>query len=739
VDKSNKLVRSSSCLVFLIFFYFLGQGKLMSQEVNNDVFALSLEELLNVQITTATQRSQKLSEAPATVISYSSEQIESYGWRDLKDIFRNVTGVDVSYDVQGEVKTLVTFRGIEGNQKILILQDGQRQNPITGERFIFGHNIPLHIYKRVEIVFGPASAIYGADAYAGVVNLITKDGTDIDGVAGSIGYVSTNALVSNLTFGKSINNDIDVIISGRLYYGNDFPYHRHYTDSLDYAVVNDYEGELGSLEKVYPIKNWNLLSKIRYGKLTLGLDWQHQLESNAPSTIPTNYAYVKNNVWGQDVRHLYFNYKILDGKEFTLTSNISLGDYTINPISNFFIPIDSDGNGFLDKGSAGYKYGYSRYIETAINAQWEITQKLMINMGSTWSKVISFPKTKNLEEPFHLDEIYGDNLSGFVDPQGYTFGLLGLTDSIFGEQNFYNLASYIQAEYKIKDKISVTLGSRFDFNSIYKSTLNPRIGVVYQMNEKTTLKALYGSAFIAPSNYYRWENWANPYAMHIPNLNIKPERVQTIELSGFYYPFKNLLLRFSAYNNIMEDIIRPVEAPTQEGNYPYFNPMRAQIGQDPNSGFVEINSNLGNINIIGLELDINYQIAKAIISAGYSFTHGIDKETESKIPKVSQHKLNTSISYSYKSFYGTITARYYGDVWTATSNSFYKGEKKIPGAIILYGSLGYRFKKFSISFSADNILNKKHWNASPYGESIWILSRAPQSLTKLYVGINYKF
>lgn len=229
-------MRRSSYLIFLIFFYFLSQGKIWSQEVNNDVFALSLEELLNVQITTATQRSQKLSEAPATVISYSSEQIESYGWRDLKDIFRNVTGVDVSYDVQGEVKTLVTFRGIEGNQKILILQDGQRQNPITGERFIFGHNIPLHIYKRVEIVFGPASAIYGADAYAGVVNLITKDGADIDGATGSIGYVSTNAFVSNLTFGKSINEDIDVILSGRVYYGNDFPYHKHYTDSLDYAA-----------------------------------------------------------------------------------------------------------------------------------------------------------------------------------------------------------------------------------------------------------------------------------------------------------------------------------------------------------------------------------------------------------------------------------------------------------------------------------------------------------------------
>ena len=165
-----------------------------SQEPDKDIYSMSLEELMNVEITTASKRAQKISDAPATVISFPAAQVEQFGWRDLKDMFRAVTGVDVSYDVQGEVKTLVTMRGVEGNQKILILQDGQRQNAITGERFIFGHNIPLSIYKRIEIVYGPSSALYGADAYAGVVNLITKDGADIDGFSGSVGYISTQAV-----------------------------------------------------------------------------------------------------------------------------------------------------------------------------------------------------------------------------------------------------------------------------------------------------------------------------------------------------------------------------------------------------------------------------------------------------------------------------------------------------------------------------------------------------------------
>lgn len=714
--------------------------RLSAQEKDRDIFELSLEDLLNVQVVTATQRSQKLYEAPATVISYSAEQIETYGWRDLKDIFRNVTGVDVSYDVQGEVKSLVTFRGIEGNQKILVLQDGQRQNPITGERFVFGHNIPLHIYKRIEIVFGPASAIYGADAYAGVVNLITKDGCDIDGMAGSVGYVSTSAVVSSLTFGKAIGDDIDMVLSGRIYYGRDFPYHKYYRDSLDYAAVNTYEGDLGKLEKVYPIKNWNLFGKIRYGKLTVGLDWQHQLESNAPSCIPSNYAYVKNNVWGQDVRHIYFDYCVVKTNKFDLTTNLTFGDYTINPISNFFITLDTDHNGTLDEGKAGYKYGYSGFFEGNVKTDWIVSDRFNVIAGFTFNRVVSFPKTKNLDEPYHLDDIYGDDLSYYVDPQGYTFGLIGLTDSIFGERYFHNVAGYLQLEYKPFEKVTVTVGSRYDYNSIYKSTFNPRFGVVYKINEEITVKALYGSAFIAPSNYYRWENWANPYAMHIPNLDIKPEKIQTYEFSGFYYPIKSLSFRVSAYRNNMSDIIRPTEAPPQENNYPYYNPMRLQSGDSPSSGFVEINANLGEIYSQGAELDVNYQLSKVLVSLGYSYTEGYDRETKLDIPKVSQHKFNGSISYSNDKFYGNVTLRYYSDVWASSSNSYYHGGAKIPGAMVVYTNFGYCLNKnLCFTLSADNLLNTKHWNAAPYAESIWIQSRAPQSLLKIYFGVNLKF
>ncbi len=732
----KKLILLLICLSFSVFSF--------SQESELDIFEMSLEDLLNIEVTTASKRAQRITEAPATVISYSSEQIEMFGWRDLKDMFRAITGIDVSYDVQGEVKTLVTIRGVEGNQKILVLQDGQRQNPITGERFIFGHNLPLNIYKRIEIVYGPASALYGADAYAGVVNLITKDGADIDGMSASAGYVSTNAVDASLTFGKKMGEEVDVLLYGRMYNGKDFPWHEHYDDPLDYGVVNNYTGELAELENIYPIKNWNMIGKIRYKKFTLGFDWQHQLESNAPTCIPTNYAYVENNLWGQDIRHMYLNYDAYSSENLNVDATITVGDYTINPASNFFIPIDSNNDGFLNTGEAGYKYGYSGYVQGSVKADWIVNENLNFILGSSFENVISFPKTQNLTEPYHLDEGFQDDLSYFVDNNGYTFGMVGLTDEVFGERNFSNLGLFAQAEYKPIEELIFTLGGRFDYNSIYKETFNPRIGLVYKASDKLTLKGMLGTAYIAPSNYYRWENWANPYAMHIPNLEIKPEKLQSAELSAIYYLSKSFSVRTSVYRNNMKDIIRPVPAPEQEGGYPYYNPMRAEVGEDSNTGFFEVNDNLGEIYSQGAEVDINYQVSRFLISLGYSFTDGEDKTSGTSLPKVSQHKLNTNISYSNNNFFGSITARYYSDIWTDPNNTLYgvgaPSEGDIPGAFILYANLGYKLSpNVTLKASVDNALNTKHYGSAPYAESIWIQPRAPQSLIKVYGGITVDF
>ncbi len=710
-------------------------------DTTNDYIDLSLEQLMNVEVVTASKKGEKISDAPATVRVITEEQIKLFGWKDLKDVFRAIPGTDVSYCVQGEIRTLVTMRGVLGNQKLLILQDGQMQNPITGERFIFGNNIPLNIYKRIEIVYGPSSALYGADAYAGVINLITKDGGDINGLEINTGYASTNSYIADMTFGQKVSENTDFILGGRIYYGQDYKLHEDYTDPLDYGNVGNYSGLLGKEDKTYPIKNWNLFTKLKYKKLTLGGDWQHEYESQVLSTIPANYAYTSKNIWSQDIRHIYAKYDIVSNEKIDLSATVTVGDYTVNPTTNFTIV-----NGNSTDAQQQFKYAYSSYIQGLIQNSWTISEKLSLIVGISYADVKSFPKTQNLiDGPYTPGGELEDDLSAFVDDNGNVFGKIGLTDSIFGERNYSNFGSFLQTQYKIFKSLSVTLGARYDYNTIYGSTVNPRAGLVFTPIKSLSVKGLYGTAYIQPSNYYRWENWANPFAMHIPNENIKPEKIQTMELSGSYFINDYISLSVSVFRNEMTDVIRPVPAAAQAGDYPYYNPYRELIGESSNTGFVEINANLGSMYSQGSEIEFNAQYGAFRVNLAYSYVAGKDNDDNSDLPKVSQNKLNANLSYNGKRFYGSVSVRYFSDIQPLPTNSLYgtgmaQAGGKIPGAVILYANAGFNItKSLSISISGENLANTKHYGAAPYAESIWIQPRAPQPLLVVFGGIHYKF
>ncbi len=152
-----------------------------SQELDS-LMSMSLEELLNIEVITASKKTQEINFAPADITVITEEMIKERGYKDLKDIFRDLPGFDISENVEGEVRTLVINRGILGNNKIMVLRDGKKLNVTTGERFVYGNNIPLFNVSRIEVIYGPSSAMYGADAYSGVINLITKKANEIDGV-----------------------------------------------------------------------------------------------------------------------------------------------------------------------------------------------------------------------------------------------------------------------------------------------------------------------------------------------------------------------------------------------------------------------------------------------------------------------------------------------------------------------------------------------------------------------------
>lgn len=160
---------------------------------DRDLFDLSLEELMAVTITTASRSAERVSDAPATVIVISRDELNRRGYRELSEIFDDLPGMDVSRPY-GDNYFRNQWRGLRGTigTPWLLMLDGVIYNHLYFNQAEIIAALPMSSIEQVEVVYGPASAVYGANAVAGVVNIITRSDRDSDGHAVS-GQVSAGS------------------------------------------------------------------------------------------------------------------------------------------------------------------------------------------------------------------------------------------------------------------------------------------------------------------------------------------------------------------------------------------------------------------------------------------------------------------------------------------------------------------------------------------------------------------
>ena len=157
---------------------------------------MQLEQLMGMEVHSASKYRQPTIDAPAAVSIVTADDIRSYGYRTLGDIIASMPGLYTSYD------RYFTYVGVRGfarpgdyNSRILLLIDGIRQNDAIFSQALVGTESPLDVdlIERVEFVPGAGSSVYGSNAFFGVLNVITKNGSDLAGgeLAGALGSYRT--------------------------------------------------------------------------------------------------------------------------------------------------------------------------------------------------------------------------------------------------------------------------------------------------------------------------------------------------------------------------------------------------------------------------------------------------------------------------------------------------------------------------------------------------------------------
>lgn len=161
-----------------------------------DLTELSLEDLLQVEVTTASKYKQDSRETPSQVQVITADEIRQYGWRTLGEALGNLPGFYTSDD---GVYQYLGARGFltpgDYSTRFQLLLNGQRLNDNVYEQAQFGNPFPLDmaLVERIEVISGPGSAIYGSNALFGVINVIARDPSAMQGSTGSVG-VTTKGL-----------------------------------------------------------------------------------------------------------------------------------------------------------------------------------------------------------------------------------------------------------------------------------------------------------------------------------------------------------------------------------------------------------------------------------------------------------------------------------------------------------------------------------------------------------------
>ena len=184
---------------------------------------LTLEQPVNIQVESAFGASkfeQKVTQGPASVSIITSGEIKKLGDRTLADVLQNVRGTCVTYDRNYSYLGMRGFaRPSDYNTGLLLPVDGHRVNDNDFDSWLVGSDalVDVDMIDRVEVIRGPSSAICGNSAFLGVLNLVTKRGSAIDGIEASGEAGSFDSYKGRFTYGKRFTNDVELIVSGSFY------------------------------------------------------------------------------------------------------------------------------------------------------------------------------------------------------------------------------------------------------------------------------------------------------------------------------------------------------------------------------------------------------------------------------------------------------------------------------------------------------------------------------------------
>ena len=493
-----------------------------------DLTELSLEQLLTVEVSSASKYSQRTGDAPSAVQIISREDIHLHGWRTLSEALSSLPGIYINND------RVYDFPGARGfqipgdyNTRFLLLIDGQRNNDNIYQQALTGSEgwLDMSVIERIEYIPGPGSTIYGSNAMFGVINVITRSAkkiaqSQVATYTSKLGLTGVNGLTSQ-TLG---DHDTGLLLqfSAEHQAGHD----QTYTDPLGQLYRADGSAATDGMA--------------------------HGMDSGSNRHLMVRMDH-------QGVDHQKWSFKLINHER------------TITPSSAPYATAFDDPSLKINDG--GTQFSASVHHDLSAN------RSLFARLGYTdWHYRATYP---------YLDPVYYHN---YDDSRGQTVdgefhyqlesgahhlltGLELARDLLARQRNFNSTpiagsaevninplvnrtGLFVQDEWRLNKTWLLSLGLRRDDATASNAKYSPRLGVIWQPNPEWTAKLLSGRAYRSANAYEsQFGNGQN----YLSNPNLQPETIRTTEGVLEWLNSEQMRWQFSLYDNRLNKLIRQVD------------------------------------------------------------------------------------------------------------------------------------------------------------------------------------
>lgn len=524
---------------------------LLVSENEDNLFEMSLDELLDMEIVSTSKVAVSSKETPGIVTVWTRAELERFGMDSLSDVLALTPGFSIGRALSILPHDSILVRGTLNlsNQNVLILLDGHRLNDgLTGGAMMFFSDFPISRIERIEVIRGPGSALYGANAFMGVVNIITaKDGDKAVHVAG--GSLDHTEAVVNYAYEEGDRLKLNFTVELERTTQDDLEYDGFTSLATDpflpipgLNVV--WDDPIGYEEKDSLIATFSG----QIGNFEFGVDYFENEE-------------ISDRPFGSPREPFLFRGELIDPRNKDLFGTIetealklrlSYGDDLNEDWSYKVQGGYHDVTNVNDAASLPFRHLFeqpSTYFGSTLFPR--DSQTLEVDAGLTWIK-----DTQSLVFGVsYLQEDSPANVSTTNTPEGVD-GIVDEfvpTGDLILETNRDVVALYAQYRRDLSRLWTVTAGIRHDEYSDFGGTTNPRLALVYG-GDRITFKALYGRAFRSPSAIEMF----NRNRAQIPNPDLQPETNETLEANLSWQPREDLILSGTLFNWSIEDIIETI-------------------------------------------------------------------------------------------------------------------------------------------------------------------------------------